>query len=500
MNINEKVVERNSQRIQELLERDPSTFGKQEFTEAIQLFGGVFDQFDTASGLSGTWQSNGAYWNSINSAGSAGGAYWTAFYWLSTFWFNKMQRYLGRWLYYSNAYAATAVDKMSILVMGSGFEYTSDNKSMQKRIDEWVERNDYQMRSIEDWKRRQIDGETFLRVFNEDTVRFVDPDLIYTSNSSNGKDLYSGIILDPQDNETVDYYEVHEGVSTSAFERVPPTEMQQRANKHFAQTRGFSRLLPVATDIFLADELTIALATTAKARAKIAAIRQHKSNAAATETFLANIQGQPQNQFNNLPNNANGSPLFQGENIERYPAGSVVDTDVNTTWDMPPGIEADGYVALLSASLRKIAAHFHLPMAVYAQDQNERGAFAAEMVSNSYLVRSIEALQHEQKRWDMQLLKMCGFDITQISIQCPEVSVVDKKAAIEEAMFLLQQGLVSRHTLCKTFNLDYEKELELIKKEMPEVEEIQATGLNNNDEQSNRSDGTGRSGDRELDA
>lgn len=459
-------------KLSELLDKKPETFGKKDFQEAISLFN-VFSDFQTQQAFSTAWFSDGQFWNVLSNGNSTGGAFWTAYYWLSTYWFNKMQRYLGRYLYISNAYATTAVNNLTILAMGSGFEYTTDNVSKQKRLDDWLHRNGWHERSIEAFKRYLIDGEVFFRLFNEgDDVRFIDPDLIYTNGVNDPKqDQYSGVLFDRDDQETVTGFEVHSDPSgvPGQYETVSADEIQQRANKHWGQRRGFSHVLPVATDLFLADELSVALMRSAKLRGSIGAIREHDAPQSAVSTFRAQIQTQPQNQWNNLATGQNGGPIFPPENLENYPPGSIIDTGVNTKWNVLENVDASSYETLIDVTLRKISSHFHLPMGIFAQDKSERGAYASEMVSNSYLVRSIEAMQDAWKECDKRLLEMAGFDCKDVSITAPDVAMVDKKASIEEAAFLLNMQIASRCTIAKTFNLDYEREKELIASEQEEL-------------------------------
>ncbi len=415
----------------------------------------------------------GFYGNGVNNniynpvAGGNGyaGGFYTAWYWLSTMWFNRYQRYMGRYGYMANAYCSTAVNNLTILVLGSGFQFNTPSESKQKKLNEWVKDTKFRTRDIEAFKRFLIDGEVFIRKFDDDKLRFIDPDFVYSSTEKTDQAL--GVITDEDDYEQVKGYVVHNKSNEDYNgETVSADEIQHRKNAHFGQRRGLSWLLPVMTDCFGADRLTNNLIRTSDVLANFAFFRKHNSPMASVQAFKDQISNQPINQY---PLNQNGTPpaRLPSDNIENYNSGSIVDLPINVELEQLQGLPAESYIATLDATLRKIAAHFHLPMGVFG-NQAERGAYAAELVSNSYLVRSIEALQECWKEWDLDLLQMCGFDVSDISVVAPEVTIIDKTELTQEMQFLLSQKLISKQSASKAFGLLHEDELALIKKEESE--------------------------------
>lgn len=395
--------------------------------------------------------------------GAAGGFY-TAWYWLATQWWNQWQRYMCRFGYISNAYCSTAVNNLTILALGNGFQIQTPNKSKQKKIDAWVKSTDFRTRDIEAFRRFLIDGECFIRKFGNDKLRFVDPDLVYSSTDKTDQTL--GIVTEPTDYEDVTGYIVHTRKGEIDGENVPSSEIQHRKNAHFGQRRGLSWLLPIMSDAFGADKLTNNLIRTSDVLANFAFFRKHVAPEASVRQFRDGISNQP---INTVPLNQNGTPpaRLPSDNIENYNSGSIIDLPANIEIEQLTGLPAESYIAVLDASLRKIAAHFHLPMGVFG-NRDERGAYAAELVSNSYLVRSIEALQETWKEWDLQLLEMCGFDTSDVTIVPPEVSIIDRDQLTKEMEFLLGQKLISKQTASASFNLDQEEQLDLIRKEESE--------------------------------
>lgn len=458
---------------------------KQSLQEAIEFLGG-FKAFGWGAGGNSLFNSDGNLWNVISGTGAAGGFY-TAFYWLSTAWFNKIQRYAGRYCFLSNGYAQTAVNNLAILVLGNGFEYSSEDPGKDKEIKAWVKENCWNQRSIEAFKRYLIDGEVFLRCF-DDRVRFVDPDFVYGDNAG-GRDTYQGVIYTEGDEEDITGYRVHKKPNQTDFadsETVPVSQMQHRANVHFGQKRGFSWILPVMSDLFAADMLTNNLMTSAEVRSKFAIIREHEANQDAVQAYRSGIQSQPQNAIWRQAVGQNGGPAFPPvENIENYPQGAIVDAPVTVKYNTLPDVDPGQFIEVLDATLCKISSHFHLPVGIFANLRGDRGSYASELVHSSWSVRSLEQLQNHWKEYDLALLEKCGFDTDDVQVVSPEIALVDKKAEKELAEFLIREKMVSKQTLAKTFEIDFCKEQEIIKSEI-------AKGLWN-EQSTDRGDGSERS-------
>lgn len=424
-----------------------------------------FANFNGAQ-FNNAWLLNGGE-NEIYSGQGAGGGsyYYTLYYWLNNAQVNKWQRYLGRVLFLDNSIAQTAIKKLTIMALGSGTRIVCSDDSKQKAIDEWVKVNKWKRREIEAFTRRSIDGEVFLRVFNNYDVRFVDPDLVYNNATEGTPTMYQGVISSDTDAEEILEYEVHlknfkDSTTDLTGIRVPVEEMQHRKiNSHFGARRGFSLLLPIASDLFNVDKLVNNLMATSNVLSKIAFWRKHKANEGTIQEFKAKIQTQGRIGIDQRP------PL---DNIENYPPASIVDLADETDIVFPDAQSLGEYNIILESTLRKVAAQFNLPSGVFNITHDD-GAYNAQMVTNSFVVKSIEAMQEEWKEFNLELLEMCGFDTDDIQIICPEVAIVDKKVEAEVGQFLLQNKIASRETIATAFGIDYEQEQELMALE-PEVE------------------------------
>lgn len=413
------------------------------------------------------WLLNGGENNLYSGSGSgAGGSYYyTLYYWLNNSQVNKYQRYLGRVLFLDNGIAQTGVNKLTIMALGSGMKIQTPDESKQRKIDEWQKINKWKRKEVEAFKRRIIDGEVFFRVFG-DQVRFVDPDLVYC-NATDNPQSWQGVISDNYDQEEILGFEVHprnyqSNTTQTKGEFVPIEEMQHRKlNSHFGARRGFSLLLPVATDLFNCDRLLNNVMATSNVLAKIAFWRKHKANQASVMEFRSKINNQ------SAVANRNGLPEY--DNIDNIPAGSIPDIPDETDIQFPDAQSLDQYNIILESTLRKISSQFNLPAGIFNVTHDD-GAYNAQMVTNSFVVRSIEAMQEEWKEFNLELLEMCGFDTNDIQIIAPEVAVVDADCLVKECEFLLTNRLASKNTIAEKFEINYEEELELIKQDVKDDE------------------------------
>ena len=385
---------------------------------------------------------------------------------LQTGYFNKVQRWLARYLYKTNPYAISAIDGLTDLVIGPGYTITAESDAVQRRIDEWIEENNWIERVHEGYQKYLIDGEVFFRCFGT-KVSFVDPDLVYADVDG----ATQGIVTDPKDYETVTGYYVHKAASWNNVSGqptlVPTSQMQHRKQAFSYEPRGFSTLLSVYHVILKATQLLDNLATTLDAQARIAVIRSHDATKDAVKDFrgsLDNLGHQP------------CSPTGTGatETVEKYDAGSIVDVGKATSVTFPSeGLQADKYVAVLRAMLRQVACRCGLPEALLSADMDSIAAYAGQLVPNSHLMRSTKRKQQQWSNADLQLLKMCGIPTKDVHIQFTSPVIVDKKQEAEIIKLLLDKGALSKHTAAATFDFDYDSEQEQIEKEQAELPEPQ---------------------------
>lgn len=377
---------------------------------------------------------------------------------LQTSYFNKVQRWLARYLYKTNAFAISAIDGLTDLVIGPGYRIVAEADAVQRQIDAWVEENNWEERVHEAYQRYLVDGEVFFRVFGQ-KVRFVDPDLVYADVDG----ATQGIKTAADDYETVEGYYVHRAASwnnvAGEAQLVPASEMQHRKQAFSYEPRGFSTLLAVYHQILKATQLLDNLATTLDAQARIAVIRQHDAAKEQVKEFrgsLDNVRPYP------TSNTATGPT----ENVESYPAGSVVDTGINTSIRLPgEGLMADKYIPVLRAILRVVACRCGLPEPLLTADMDSIAAYNGQLVPNSHLMRSTKRKQQQWSRQDLRLLAKCGIPTKDVHIQFVSPVIVDKAQEATIVKMLLEKGILSKETAAAVFDFNYESEQELIAKE-----------------------------------
>lgn len=451
---------------------------KGSFQEAIDVFGA-----STMLGnnyMNQVFNSDGILWQGVSGYGSPT-IFITYFVWLSTIWFNRYQRFAARYAVMSTESAAAAVNTSVDLIWGSnGFDYIGKSKAAQKKIDEFVKQNNYKNKSKKIIHDFFVDGDVFIRKFG-DEVRFIDPDLVYQMTGPTDRS-YLGILYSPNDTEDIRGYEVHStpygGPGENDSDLIPADEINHLANSMFGLLRGFSWFLPIFPDVFGVDKIQTTLTKTLAVQCAVAWTRRHNTPLPGVINMTGAIQGQPQNQppLNNQTSTTSGVPTTG----EHYPPASILDGTNTWEYDLPKVYETEGFNGVIDMLYRKISSHFSLPNSIYSNNREERGAYAGEIASGSWLAQSLGARQSRFMEFDKKNISDCtGIDIDDIKVNGPKIGAVDKKAEVEEELMLLDRGLISDETMSKRKGLDFNDEQEKIKKEMTEKNKL---GLINKDE------------------
>ncbi len=390
---------------------------------------------------------------------------------LQSSYFNKVQRWLARYLYHVNAYAISIVQNKRDLVIGPGYEINCESDASQRRVDEWLEQNNWALRMPEAYERLIVDGEVFFRVFKGGIVRFVEPDLVYGTEPG----VLSGIKTKPDDYETIESYMVNQGNGWNQqygeSQAVPADQMQHRKfGAWSSEPRGFSLLLAVYGDILEASKLLTNLGITLDAQARVAIVRKHQADKQAVQALNAGRANEVPVAGYATPY-TNCSPRVDG--VEAIPPASIVDTGDTSTFELTSGgLMADKYIEVLRAILRKVAARCGLPEALVSQDQANMAAYTAALVPNSHLIRAVKSQQNVWAAQDLDLLKKCGISTKDVHVEFSSPVVENRKEEKEVAEFLIDRGIASRQTIGQIFDVNYKDEVALIKREAAEAKAI----------------------------
>lgn len=409
-------------------------------------FGNVWPFLNVLGNLFGPDAYSGQIWNPILGNGGVGftdsilNVYKQAY-------FTVYQRVQGQYLYINNPYAISAVDNLVNMVMSGGFQYVCDSDAEQKRLDDWIHNNNYHWRAREAFQKLLVQGEVFIRIFEDgETIRFVSPVMVFDGANN-------GIITDEYDYEQVlEYVLSYNGKAKN----IPAEEMQHRKNSWCEDKRGVSILYPVAGPLTQAMDLLVSIAGTAKSLSKFAAVRTSDASKASVQTMRGDIQAQQNAQFPNLPNYKS----YATDNVEQYSPGTILDVPAGVKVEFPgQQIDGAGYIDVLRALLRQIAARVGLPESVLSQDQDSIAAYSGQMVADSHISKGLRNWQERLGRWDLELFKMCGFNIAKIHVEYPDVATNPKNEAVNTGEFLLRNKLACKSTVASSFGLDYDEEV-----------------------------------------
>jgi len=380
----------------------------------------------------------------------------------------------------SNEFAINGHENRISYVVGSGHAYrvTARAKSedaaalareVQGLVDEFVRVNQWHKRQQEIVRRRDRDGEVFLRLFaapdGTARVRFVEPSQVAAPQRLSGDPSASfGVRTDADDVEAVRGYYI-DGTLVDA------TWIQHRkANVDANVKRGLPLFFPVRKNLRRAEKLLRNMSVVAGIQSAIAIIRKH--GAGTRSTVQQFVQGQADAS---VTSPASGRTSY----FQRYAPGTILDAFAGTDYQFPAAsVDAARYVVVLQAELRAIAARLVMPEFMLTSDASNAN-YSSTMVAEGPAVRMFERLQHEMVEDDLELLaRVIGVAVeaghlppealTEVDIEGipPSLAVRDRLKEAQADQILVRQGAMSPQTLALRHGLDPEKEQRLIR-ELP---------------------------------
>ncbi|MBX3411579.1 MAG: phage portal protein [Pirellulales bacterium] len=372
----------------------------------------------------------------------------------------------------TNEFAINGHENRVSYIVGTGHTYRATPKKglavperlaaqAQEVLDEFVRENAWHCRQQEIVRRRDRDGEAFLRFFADDDgttrVRFVEPGQVSTPHELLSDESVSfGIETAPHDVEQVRCYYV-EG------ERVPAEEMQHRkANVDANVKRGLPLFFPVRKNLRRAERILRNMSVVAEIQSAIALIRKHRGGSrTAVEQF---VRGQADATVSRGASGRTAS-------YRRYGAGTILDAYGDVEYDFPAaGIEAGNFVMILQAELRAIASRLVMPEFMLTSDASNAN-YSSTMVAEGPAVKMFERLQAEQVEADLDVMRLVVstaaragrlpeevLELVEIQVGTPSLSVRNQ---VEEARIRAiehQHGILSPQTWSQQRGLDYDQE------------------------------------------
>jgi capsid protein len=375
-----------------------------------------------------------------------------------------------------NEFAINGHENRISYVVGSGHAYrvtargespaTADvAREVQRHLDEFVRANQWHKRQQEIMRRRDRDGEVFLRLFvgadGAVRVRFVEPSQVSTpSRLAADPSATFGIQADAEDVETVHgYYVDGQLVDASLVQH-------RKANVDANVKRGLPLFYPVRKNLRRCEKLLRNMSVVAGIQSAIAIIRKH--GAGTRSTVQQFVQGQ-----------ADASVASPGtgrtSHFQRYAPGTILDAFAGTEYQFPAAsIDAARYVVVLQAELRAIAARLVMPEFMLTSDASNAN-YASTMVAEGPAVRMFERLQHEMIEDDLELLgrvvlaavnagRLPREALAEIDIEGvpPSLAVRDRLKEAQADQILVRNQAMSPQTMAVRHGLDAEKEQRLL--------------------------------------
>jgi len=374
----------------------------------------------------------------------------------------------------SNEFAINGHENRISYIVGSGHAYRAVAthrrdaeplaREVQRVIDEFVRLNRWQQRQQEIVRRKDRDGECFLRLFLAPDgiarVRFVEPAQVAVPSERRADPSASfGVQTAPDDVETVVGYWIDGRLIDAA-------EIQHRkANVDANVKRGLPLFYPVLKNLRRAEKLLRNMSVVSEIQSAIAVIRKHRAaTSAGLEQFVA---GQADLSITSAVSG-------RTSHFQRYAPGTIRAAVAGTESEFPAaGIDASRYVTVLQAELRAIASRLVMPEFMLTSDASNAN-YSSTMGAEGPAVKMFERLQHDMLADDVELL----WRVVRHAVDCgrvpaeaigtvdirgipPRLSVRDRLKDAQADQILVRNGAMSVATMAIRHGLDPEQEIKL---------------------------------------
>lgn len=381
-------------------------------------------------------------------------------------------RYQCRMLALGNEFAINGHENRISYIVGAGHTYRAATRKgcpidaelcreAQRLLDEFVRVNRWQHRQAELVRRRDRDGEVFLRLFSHDDgvlrVRLVEPGQVRTPDAWRSDPRAElGVLCDEEDVETVRGYFIDGQLIEARWIQ------HRKANVDANVKRGLPLYFPVLKNLRRAEKLLRNMSVLAEIQSAIALIRKHHgATRGSVQQFVADQA--------DLTVTEPGSG--RDNHWRRYGPGTVLDAHGDVDYDFPAArLDASNYVHILQAELRAVASRLVMPEFMLTSDASNAN-YASTMVAEGPAVKMFERLQAEQIADDREVLwramaaaveagRLPAEALSQIEIEAsaPALSVRDRWQDERVAEIQFRHGVLSPQTWSRARGLDYDQE------------------------------------------
>lgn len=352
--------------------------------------------------------------------------------------------------------------------------------AVQAIIDEFIERNNWPARQAEIVRRRDRDGECFLRVFDSPEgplLRFVEPEEVRTPKELSGKldaeNVYFGIRYATDENGNVDM-ETPTGYFINGDEVKADQIQHRRANVDLADPRGVPTFYPVRKNLIRAAKILRNMSTVAEIQAAIAMVRKHANATKATIQQYVSDQADAER----TGNTGTGSTGTKTKTYRNYAPGSILDTSAATEYDFPvAGVNVERFVAGIQAELRAVASRLVMPEFMLTSDASNAN-YSSTLVAEGPAVKMFERLQAEMIAEDTRLLERAiqsaigmgrlpadTLELVEVQAQAPNVQSRDRLKEVQADIALVRERAMSKRELATRHDMDYDVQRDQIEEE-----------------------------------
>jgi hypothetical protein len=431
--------------------------------ESLDYFASYVDPLDALR------DRDGEVWTEVGAGGDAGAAVASAFA-------SEQQlshaRAACRALERNNEFAINGHENRISYIVGTGHTYkvvarkgaTVDPllvEQAQDALDTFCRENRWRQRQQEIVRRRDRDGEVFLRFFTaadgQVRLRFVEPSQVFRPGELAERAAASfGVETEPDDVETVLAYWI-DGAAVDADE-IQHRKLGVDSNVK----RGVPLFYPVRENLRRAEKLLANMATVADIQTAIAMIRRHdRAGLAAAQSFRAATATAT------LASGATGDASY----FRRYAPGTILDAPKSIEYEFPAaGLDASRYVRVLQAILRSIASRLVFPEFMLTSDASNAN-YASTLVAEGPAVKVFQRWQADTQVDDLAVMDRViaaavragrlpsgARDQIEIQVGKPRVATRDEKQEAEVNQLYHQLGVKSRQTIAAEIGLDYDQE------------------------------------------
>lgn len=381
-----------------------------------------------------------------------------------------------------NEFAINGHENRISYIVGTGHSYRvtpkpnsqlamADKETQKKKviapqaiIDEFCTENKWHKRQQEIVRRKDRDGECFLRMFfREDgmiLIRFIEPGEVFTPQTNQVNEDTFGIRTKPDDVEAVLGYWVNGNL-------IDASEIQHRKiHVDCNVKRGLPLYYSVRMNLIRAEKLLRNMSAVAEIQSAIAMIRKH---AAGTGTAIRQFM---QNEADvSVASPRTGTTRY----FRHYAPGTILDATSGIEYDFPSAkVDPAVYVDVLQAELRAIASRLVMPEFMLTSDASNAN-YASTMVAEGPAVKMFERLQHDMVEDDQEIMGRVldkaveggSFDEglrndIEVEVTTPRLTTRDRKAEVEADRILVEGKAMSVETWQLKNDLDPEHETALI--------------------------------------